>query len=185
MMLLRAATVDDASALAAIYAPFVATNAVSFETDVPTVGAMKARIAAGLDHYPWIAAADDESEVLLGYGFAKPFREGLPYRFAVEVAVYTVGDVEGKGVRRALLSSLVATLTAQNFTQAISTLITPNDRLILLYEAVGFRRAGQYRDVNFKNGQWHDVGLWQRDLANADTPPDPLRPFADVGVVRS
>jgi L-amino acid N-acyltransferase YncA len=185
MIVLRSVTPDDAAALAAIYAPFVATNAVSFETDVPSPKEMKARIMAGGDLYPWIAATDEESGVVLGYAFAKPFRAGAPYRFAVEVAVYTVGDVEGQGVRRALLSSLVATLTTQNFTQAICTLMTPNDKLILLYEAMGFRRAGVYREVNFKGGQWHDVGLWQRDLANADTPPDALKSFAAVGVVRS
>lgn len=185
MIVLRAITSDDAAALTAIYAPFVATNAVSFETDVPNAEDMKSRILGGGDLYPWIAAVDEESGVILGYSFAKPFRQGAPYRFAVEVAVYTVGEVEGQGIRRSLLSSLIATLTAQNFTQAICTLMTPNDKLILLFEANGFRRAGVYREVNFKNGQWHDVGLWQRDLANADTPPDALRPFAEVGVVRN
>jgi L-amino acid N-acyltransferase YncA len=185
MIALRSVTSDDAAALAAIYAPFVATNAVSFETDVPSPEDMKARIGGGHGLYPWIAAVDEETGVVLGYAFGKPFRAGAPYRFAVEVAVYTVGEVEGQGIRRSLLSSLIATLTAQNFTQAICTLMTPNDKLILLFEANGFRRAGVYREVNFKNGQWHDVGLWQRDLANADTPPDPVRPFADVGVVRA
>ncbi len=185
MIVLRSVTPEDAGALGAIYAPFVATNAVSFETVVPNIKEMKARIVAAGDLYPWIAAVDEDSGVVLGYAFAKPFRTGAPYRFAVEVAVYTVGEVEGQGVRRSLLSSLIATLTAQNFTQAICTLMTPNDKLILLFEANGFRRAGVYREVNFKNGQWHDVGLWQRDLANADTPPDEVKTFAEVGVVRN
>jgi L-amino acid N-acyltransferase YncA len=185
MIVLRSVTPDDAAALTAIYAPFVATNAVSFETQVPTAREMKARITAGEPTFPWIAAVDEDSGVILGYAFAKPFRAGATYRFVVEVAMYTVGEIEGQGVRRSLLSSLIATLTAQNFTQAICTLMTPNDKLILLYEAMGFRRAGVYREVSFKNGQWHDVGLWQRELANADTPPDELKPFSDTGVVRS
>jgi L-amino acid N-acyltransferase YncA len=185
MIVLRSVTPDDAAALAAIYAPFVATNAVSFETAVPSPKEMKARIQGGGALYPWIAATDEDSGVVLGYAFAKPFRAGEPYRFAVEIAVYTVGEVEGQGIRRSLLSSLIATLTAQNFTQAICTLMTPNDKLILLYEGMGFRRAGVYREVNFKGGQWHDVGLWQRDLANGDTPPDALKTVAEVGVVRS
>lgn len=185
MIVLRPVTPDDAAQLTAIYAPFVATNAVSFENEVPSAKEMKARIAAGDSLYPWIAAVDEESGIVLGYAFAKPFRQGAPYRFVVEVAVYTIGDVEGQGVRRALLSSLIATLTTQNFTQAICTLMTPNDKLILLYEAIGFRRAGVYREVSFKNGQWHDVGLWQRELAHAGTPPDALVPFSETGVVRS
>ncbi len=185
MISLRPVTPDDAASLAAIYAPFVATNAVSFENEVPTAKEMKARIVAGDSVYPWIAATDEETGTVLGYAFAKPFRTGAPYRFVVEVAVYAISDMEGQGIRRTLLASLIATLTKQNFTQAICTLMTPNDKLILLYEAIGFRRAGVYREVSFKNGQWHDVGLWQRELANGGTPPDALIPFSEVGVVRS
>lgn len=185
MISLRPVTPEDAAALTAIYAPFVATNAVSFESTVPSADDMAARIVAGDALYPWIAATDEESGTVLGYAFAKPFRPGVPYRFVAEVAVYTAGEMEGQGIRRALLGSLIATLTAQNFTQAICTLMTPNDKLILLYEANGFRRAGVYREVSFKNGQWHDVGLWQRELAHAGTPPDALVSFAETGVVRA
>jgi L-amino acid N-acyltransferase YncA len=185
MISLRPVTTEDAPALAALYAPFVATNAVSFETTVPNAKEMKARITDSKGHYPWIAATDTDSGVVLGYAFAKPFRPFETYRFCAEVAVYTMGEVEGQGVRRALLGSLLATMTTQNFTQAICTLMTPNDKLIQLYEALGFRRAGTYREVNYKNNQWNDVGLWQRELANADTPPDAVKPFSEVGVVRS
>lgn len=182
---LRAVTPDDAVAMAALYAPFVATNAVSFETQVPTADEMRARIEAAGALHPWVAATDKDSGTMLGYAFAKPFRPGETYRFVAEVALYTMSDLDGQGIRRSLLASLVATMTAQNFTQAICTLMTPNDKLIQLYEAGGFRRAGVYREVSYKNGQWYDVGLWQRELANADTPPDAIKPFAEVGVVRA
>ncbi len=179
----RAANDKDAEPIAAIYAPYVVTNAVSFETRAPTAKEMKARISAGDGAYPWIVAV--EGKVILGYAFAKPFRPGPTHRFGVEVAVYVAGDLEGKGIRRDLLGALVATLTQQNFTQAICTLMTPNDKLIQLYEAVGFRRAGQYREVCYKNGQWSDIGLWQRELSEPGTPPDEIKPFVEVGVVRA
>jgi L-amino acid N-acyltransferase YncA len=185
MIDLRPITPDDAPAITALYAPFVATNAVSFETSVPSVDDMHARITAADGHFPWIAAVDKESGTLLGYAFAKPFRPGETYRFVAEVALYAMADVEGQGVRRSLLAALCSTMTVQNFTQAICTLMTPNDKLIQLYEANGFRRAGVYREVSYKNGQWNDVGLWQRELSNADTPPDAVKPFSVVGVVRS
>ncbi|MFM9976432.1 MAG: N-acetyltransferase family protein [Sphingomonadaceae bacterium] len=185
MIDLRPITADDAPAITALYAPFVATNAVSFETAVPSVDDMRTRITATNGHFPWIAAIDKDSDTLLGYAFAKPFRPGETYRFVAEVALYAMADVEGQGVRRSLIATLCATMTAQNFTQAICTLMTPNDKLIQLYEGHGFRRAGVYREVSYKNGQWNDVGLWQRELAHADTPPDALKPFSAVGVVRS
>lgn len=183
MVHLRLASAADAEAIAAIYAPYAVTNAVSFETKAPDAAKMAKRIAENQATHPWIVAA--EGEVVLGYAYAKPFRPGAPHRFGVEVAVYAAGELEGKGVRRTLLHALTATLTDQNFTQAIVTLLTPNDKLIQLYEAHGFRRAGAYREVCFKNGQWFDIGLWQRELAEATIPPQELKAVAEVGVVRA
>lgn len=185
MIDLRAATPDDAAAIAQLYAPYVVTNAVSFEDKPPTAREMKARIAFGDGLFPWIVATDQDSGIILGYAYAKPFKPGTAFRFVVEVAVYAAGELEGKGIKRSLLSSLIATLTAQDFTQAISTLTTPNDKLIQLYESGGFRRAGAYREVSFKGGHWFDVGLWQRELAEPGTPPEEPKLFASVGVVRN
>ncbi len=183
MITLRAASTKDAAAITQIYAPYVVTNAVSFEQSAPDAKEMRARIAATIAQYPWIVATDPESGVVLGYAYAKALRPGAPYRFATEVAVYAAGDLEGQGIRRQLMTTLLATLTEQNFTQAVVTLLTPNDKLIQFYEAVGFRRAGAYGEVGFKNGQWHDVGLWQRELASGEVPPPELKSFATVGLV--
>jgi phosphinothricin acetyltransferase len=183
MVELRLARPEDGEALATIYAPYAVTNAVSFETKAPGAREMSKRIAASGNVHPWIVA--EEGGVILGYAYAKPFRPGAPHRFVVEIAVYAAGELEGQGIRRTLLNSLIATLTAQNFTQAIVTLLTPNDKLIQLFEAHGFRRAGAYREVCFKNGQWYDIGLWQRELASGDVPPDELKPLNETGVLRN
>lgn len=185
MINFRPATPDDAAALAAIYAPYVATNAVSFESEAPTVAQMRDRIRKGDGLYPWIVAMAEGSDVALGYAFAKPFRASPSYRFTVETAVYVAGDLEGQGFRKQLLNSLVATLTAQDFTQAVCTLMIPNDKLIQLYESCGFRRAGQWREVCFKNAQWADIGLWQRSLAEPNTPPGEPKPFHATGIIRN
>lgn len=183
MISLRAATPDDSAAIAAIYAPYVVTNAVAFESTPPSPKEMKSRMTAGEGLFPWIAAIDDESDVVLGYAYAKPFRPGPSYRFVVETAVYGIGEVVGQGIRHKLYKALLATLTEQNFTQAISTLTMPNDKLIQMHEALGFKRGGVYREVSFKNRQWIDVGHYQRELADAALPPAELKTFADVGVV--
>ncbi len=185
MIEIRAATARDATAITSIYTPYVVTNAVSFEDTAPTVAEMKERMAECKGRYPWIVADDEATGVVLGYAYAKPVRPGPAYRFAAEVAVYAAGDLEGKGIRRALLNAVIATLTEQNFTQAICTLLTPNDKLIQLYEACGFRRAGQYREICFKNGQWTDVGLWQRELQEPSNPPVELVSFKKTGVVKA
>ena len=84
---------------------------------------------------------------------------------AVETSVYVAGAVQGQGVGRLLYEALIDTLRAQGFTQAIGVLSLPNDQSIKTHEAVGFRRAGVYREIGFKLGRWIDVGFWQCELA--------------------
>jgi phosphinothricin acetyltransferase len=173
---IRAATPSDAAALAAIYAPYVTGSAVSFETDAPDAAAMLERMLAGGDLYPWLVAEDEEGAVQ-GYAYAAAFRARAAYRFAVETTVYLRADAQGQGLGRALYIPLLASLEAQGFTQAIAAIALPNDASIRLHERLGFAHAGTYRQVGWKLGAWHDVGLWQRPLAPAATPPaEPQRP---------
>ena len=65
-MRLRAATPDDAAAIALVYAPFVSGSAVSFETEPPDEPALRARIAAGGGLHPWLLGEDGDGR-LLGY----------------------------------------------------------------------------------------------------------------------
>src|SRR3546814_12770947 len=83
-----------------------------------------------------------------------------------------------------LYEALIDTLAAQGFTQAIAAISLPNDASIKLHEALGFFRAGVYREIGFKHGAWRDVGLWQRELATAEVPPPETRSFQEAGVVR-
>jgi phosphinothricin acetyltransferase len=184
MIQLRAASPSDAASILAIYVPYVVASAVSFELEPPSLKDMKARIVGAEDKYPWIVAVDEESDVILGYAYAAPFRARLAYRYAVEASIYIAGDFQGRGVGRQLYAALLHTLEAQGYTQAIAAITLPNDHSIKLHEAVGFRRAGVYREVGYKNGRWLDVGLWQRELDEPRTPPDEAKSFSSVGIVK-
>lgn len=174
-MKLRAATPGDAAAIAAIYAPFVRESAVSFETEPPDEAAMRARIEAGGGLYPWIVAEEEEG-ALLGYAYSARFRDRAAYRFAVETSVYLRADASGRGLGRQLYEPLLATLEGRGFTQAIAAITLPNEPSVRLHERLGFERAGTYRQVGWKFGAWHDVGLWQRALAKAGMRPEEPRP---------
>lgn len=174
-MRLRAATPDDAAAIADIYAPFVKESAVSFETDPPDQATMRARIEAGGDLYPWLVGEDEDGS-LLGYAYAARFRDRPAYRFAVETSVYLRPGCAKRGFGRQLYEPLLAMLEAQGFTQAIAAITLPNKASVRLHESLGFERAGTYRRVGWKLAAWHDVGLWQRRLARAGTRPTEPRP---------
>lgn len=56
----RVACPEDAEALLAIYAPYVEETAITFEYEVPSVEAFRARIAHTLATYPYIVAVEEQ-----------------------------------------------------------------------------------------------------------------------------
>lgn len=178
MIRVRVARPDDAAAIAAIYAPFVTGSPVSFEETTPDTDAMRARMAAHNDFYPWLVAA--EGEQVAGYAYADRFRPRSAYRFVVETTVYVAPEAQGRGIGRLLYGALMPALVAQGFTQAIAAITLPNAASVALHEAFGFVHAGTYARVGWKLGRWHDVGLWQAPLAPAGDPPQEPQPFAGL-----
>jgi L-amino acid N-acyltransferase YncA len=182
---IRAATPDDAARIAAIYAPFVIGGTVSFEIEPPDARAMRGRMAASDGLYPWMVVTNGGAEGgVVGYAYATKFRDRPAYRYVVETSIYIAGDQQRGGVGRLLYEALIDTLRAQGFTQAIAAITLPNDASISLHESVGFRRAGVYREVGYKQGRWIDVGFWQCELNDSKVPPVEPKPFSAVGVVR-
>lgn len=185
MIAIRPATAADAATIAAIYAPYVLGGTVSFETDAPDAAEIAQRMASSDGLYPWLVATNGEEDgAILAYAYAARFRDRPAYRYVVETSVYVAGDFVGQGTGRLLYEALVDTLRAQGFTQAIGVISMPNDRSIKNHEAVGFRRAGAFREIGFKQGRWIDVGFWQCELNPPHVPPVEPKRFADVGVVR-
>lgn len=185
MIEIRAATAADADAIARIYAPYVATSSVSFEDVAPDAEEIARRIALFDGLYPWLVCMAAEDGTLLGFAYASRFRERPAYRFTVETSVYVAGELQRNGIGQMLYAALLDTLEAQGFTQAIATIAIPNDGSIRLHEAMGFFRAGNFREIGYKQGQWRDVGYWQRELAAPSHPPIEPRPFSITGVIRN
>lgn len=175
MIRIRVAAEDDAEAIAAIYAPHVTRGVASFEEEAPTPEEMRARIAKLAGRFPWLVAEEDGA--VLGYAYADRFRDRHAYRWAVETTVYVADGAQRRGVGRLLYARLLEILRAQGFTQAIAAISLPNDASIELHERAGFRRAGVYREVGWKQNRWVDVGLWQAQLSDPPTPPPEPKPF--------
>jgi len=121
---LRPARPEDAASIAAIYAPYVLTATVSFETEAPDARAMRNRMTASDGLYPWIVATNgvEDGDAVLAYAYATKFRERPAYRYVVETSIYVSGPVQGQGVGRLLYPALINTLRAQGFVQAVSVI---------------------------------------------------------------
>lgn len=176
-VLIRLATESDGAALAAIYRPYVEDSRISFEEEAPDAAEMAARLrGSSPGMHPWLVA--EEQGRVLGYAASSPFRTRRAYRWAVEIGIYLAADAHGRGIGKRLLAALLDLLERQGYVAAIGAIALPNPASVALHESLGFVAAGTYRGTGFKMGEWLDVGLWQKDLADRSLPPPELRPFA-------
>ena len=178
-MNIRVATVQDAEAIAAIYAPIVNGTTISFELDPPSADEMRSRIAATLQRLPWLVSEDGAGRVD-GYVYASRHRERPAYQWSVDITAYVREDARGHGVGKRLYARLLDTLAQLGYGQAFAGIALPNDASVALHESVGFRPLGIYRRVGFKMDAWRDVGWWQRELPTPSA-PQPPRPFDAAG----
>ncbi len=150
---------QDATACAAIYAPFVSGSAVSFEEAAPSEEEIRERMQAARC---WLVAERDGA--VAGFAYATPYRARPAYRWAVETSVYVSATAHGRGIGRTLYEALLAELESRGYRSACAAIALPNPASVALHEAVGFAPVGVFRAIGYKAGAWRDVGWWQRPL---------------------
>ena len=173
----RPATVADAPACAAIYAPYVTDTAVSFELEPPSAKEMAERIEAASRSHAWLVLEDGGRVV--GYAYGGPMHRRAAYRWSCEVSVYVETGRRRSGAGRVLYEALFARLAERGFRTAIAGMTLPNEASAGLHRAMGFEQIGVYRDIGWKLGAWHDVAWLQRPLPgdgrSSVEPPAELR----------
>ncbi len=165
----REASPADGAACAAIYAPYVAGTAISFETRPPTAAEMAERIATAARGHAWVVLEDGGAVV--GYAYAGPMHSRAAYRWSCEVSVYVELGRRRSGAGRTLYEALFDRLIERGFLTVIAGMTLPNDASVGLHRAMGFEQVGTYRRIGYKHGAWHDVAWVQRPLGEGSDPP--------------
>ncbi len=173
-MRIRAATSDDAPALAAIYGHHVLHGFGTFEEVPPGAEEMARRIAAVTGRgLPYLVCELDGA--VRGFAYASPFRTRAAYRYTVEDSVYIAPDRQGQGIGKALLGAVIAACELLGLRQMVAMIgDAANAGSIGLHRSCGFTPAGVLSAAGFKAGRWVDVVIMQRPLnGGAETPPGP------------
>lgn len=167
----------DAGACAAIYAPYVADSAATFDEQAPSPAELAERIELlGSTHAFLVCERDGR---VAGYAYAGPHRARAAYRWAADVSVYVDPAFHRAGVGRELYEALLERLRAQRFRVACAGITLPNPGSVGLHEAFGFEQIGLWRAIGWKAGAWRDVAWFQLQLGAQEDgapPPEPLAP---------
>ena len=155
---LRPARGDDADQIAAIYAPYANSTAVSFAYRAPTAEEYRERIRTITARLPWLVCERDG--IVAGYAYAGPHRVSPAYRWSVETSIYVHPEHQRTGVGRALYTALLEALRLLGYHRAYAGVTDPNPASVSLHEAVGFERFGTFEGVGYKLG-----GVAERHLA--------------------
>ena len=168
-LVLRAATLGDAAAIAAIYRPAVLEGTASFEIDPPDGAEMSQRMTAiTTAGYPYLVA--EREGAIIGYGYFNAYRTRPAYRWSVEDSIYLAPAAQGLGAGRLLLERLIVMAAAQGFRQMVAMIGDSRQYpSIRLHRACGFHFAGTLHAIGYKHGRWLDGVMMQRPLGDGDT----------------
>jgi L-amino acid N-acyltransferase YncA len=150
---LRAATLDDAEAICAIYNAALAERAFTFETEPRTSEDFEGRIVDG--GFP-VLVAEREARVV-GWAGVGSYNSRPCYAGIGECSVYVVVTARGNGIGTRLVRSLADVSAVKGFHKLIGKLFTDNAASIRLIERCGFSEVGIHRRHGMLDDTWRDV----------------------------
>lgn len=182
---IRPATVRDAEGLLAVYAPYVEKTAIAFEYLIPTPGEFRTRVKNTLIRYPYLAAV--EGEHILGYAYTGTFNERAACDWSVEVSIYVAEDQAGRGIGRALYTSLEKISRAQNIQNLNACIAYPEKedahltrKSVKFHTHMGYRMVGEFHRCGYKFGTWYNLVWMEKMLGTHPAPPEPFIPFREL-----
>lgn len=163
MPIFRAMSEADWPQVRAIYAAGIAAGEATFELEPPDWDEFDAR---HLSAHRFVASEPDGR--VIGWAAVSPTSSRSVYCGVVEVSVYVAPDATGRGVGRALLSSLIESTEAAGIWTLTAGIFPENTASIALHERLGFRRVGVRERIGRQRGRWRDVVLFERRSALVD-----------------
>jgi len=170
----RLATRADAAALLRIYGCYIATP-ITFEYELPSLPAFVERMDAIIGVYPYLVC--EQAGRIVGYAYAHRQMERAAYQWNAELSVYLDPDAVSQGLGRRLYAALMELLRLQGVRLAYALVTVPNPASEHLHGASGFQRVGMLRATGYKDGAWHDVCWFEKELlppVDAPSVPVPL-----------
>lgn len=159
---LRHATAEDAEVICRIYNQGIEDRLATLETEFRTPEERRRWLAARGPRHPVIVV--EAAAGVVGWGSLNPFSAREAYRYVADFSVYVERGWRGKGVGRALLERLIALGREHGYHKLVLSAFPFNQAGVALYERMGFRTVGIYREQGLLDGRWVDTIVMEKLL---------------------
>ena len=156
-MLVRAATIDDAAAMARIYNEGIADRIATFETRPRSAQDVR----AWFDGVHPIVVAEQEGRVV-GFASTSSYQPRECYAKIAEFSVYVARDHRGLGVGHQALMALIEESAKAGLHKLVSRIFPENVASRAACCAAGFREVGVYKAHGQLEGVWKDCVIVER-----------------------
>lgn len=156
--MVRPATVEDAEAIAAIYAWYVENSTATFASE-PEPADTYAEMAASAKRCLIVKERDGK---VIGFAHLNPWKGRCAYAATAETTLYLHHEQRGRGDGQELMKALWAAARDQGYEQLIA--ISESTGAVGFHLRMGFREVGTLRAVGRKFGKVLDTTIFQKEL---------------------
>jgi L-amino acid N-acyltransferase YncA len=187
----RTATVADAAAICRIYNQGIEDRVATLETELRTPDERAAWLAAKGPRHPVIVAETTESIVAgsepgttsnrpptaqagrtavattvatIAWGSLNQFNPRDAYRHVVDFSIYVERAYRGRGVGKVMLARLIELAREQRYHKMVLSAFPSNSGGMALYERMGFRTVGVYKEQGMLDDRWVDTIVMEKLL---------------------
>ena len=85
-----------------------------------------------------------------------------------------------KGIGKKLCCIIIDILKYQGIKNVYSKVTVPNTKSEKLHYSLGFNLIGSYNNIGYKNGKWHSVRLFEKELLSDYNNPKAIIPIKEI-----
>lgn len=167
-IIIREASLEDASRLLEIYGYYIENTAITFEYEVPSVSEFQERIKNIKTKYPYLVI--QKNGCIMGYAYANVFKDRAAYDWACELSIYLDHACQKQGLGKKLYDALEVELKKMGILNLYACIAYPhqedpylNKNSAEFHAHLGFETVGYFHLCGYKFDRWYDM-IWMEKL---------------------
>jgi len=177
----RAAVEDDAAAICDIYNQGIEDRLATLETEFRTPEERRQWLKSRSPRHPVIVAETTTppdtisnrpptaqavlaAPATIAWGSLNPYNPREAYRHVADFSIYVERAHRGKGAGRVLLTRLIELARELGYHKLVLSAFPFNPAGMALYEKLGFRTVGIYKEQGLLDGRWVDTIVMEKLL---------------------